>query len=341
MDLNKVSAVSALGCLVLAAATFAIQIWPVPQMKAEHAQVVVSPITGMAPNVKDNRPTTIGGPKLIAAFMIAGFMLAGISIYGAWRRPKPKLVIRSAMYGIGAFNDVSVLGKLNATVKEALVIPVDNNLADGHDPAPNQAKRLRVEYSYGNSAKRVAEKPESQPGQPSVLVLPEDSGFQGPNGNTDWKTLYLRDNLERTNLQKEHARVTNRVTELERQLSEAIKPDTSLRGRTIAKCDELKEFLREYGPKADTTQEPGESQDDHIRRTTALYEWKGKMGADFRLRFGASVRQIRDELQVRSGWAEQPLDDAIALAESRLCEPKAVEEIRKHFWNSLLWENIA
>jgi hypothetical protein len=89
-----------------------------------------------------------------------------------------KLVIHSAMYGIGAFNDVSVLDKLNSAVKDALVISVDNNLVDGHDPAPNQPKRLRVEYSYGNSAKRVVERPESQPGHGSVLVLPEDSEIQ-------------------------------------------------------------------------------------------------------------------------------------------------------------------
>lgn len=61
-----------------------------------------------------------------------------------------RLVIRSAKYGTGDVNDVSVLDAVNLIPRDALAIPVDNNLvAGGPDPAPMQRKRLHIEYSYG------------------------------------------------------------------------------------------------------------------------------------------------------------------------------------------------
>jgi hypothetical protein len=39
-----------------------------------------------------------------------------------------KLVIHSAIYGTGEMNDVSVLGAISNMTRDALVIPVDNNL---------------------------------------------------------------------------------------------------------------------------------------------------------------------------------------------------------------------
>jgi len=147
-----------------------------------------------------------------------------------------------------------------------------------------------------------------------------------------WKDMYTAENIEKTDFQKETARTKKHAEELEIKLSEATKPDTSLHTRTIATCDVLKEFVKEYGPKPDITQQLGESEDDHASRVIALYEWKGKMGADCRLRLSDSVRRMRDEIQVRYGMAEGPLDKAIELAESQLCEPQFVEEIRKHLW---------
>jgi hypothetical protein len=147
-----------------------------------------------------------------------------------------------------------------------------------------------------------------------------------------WKDMYTAENYEKTDFQKEMARTKNRAEELERQLSEATKPDASLRGRTIAKCDELKDFLREYGPRPDVMQKPGETEGDHAQRIKVLFERKAKMGADFRLRLSDSVKRIRDEIQVRCGMAEAPLDKAIELAESQLCEPSFVEAIRACLW---------
>jgi hypothetical protein len=87
-----------------------------------------------------------------------------------------KLAVHSAIYGTGEMSDVSVLSAINNMTRDALVIPVDNNLVRGKDdPAPNQPKRLLVEYSYGDSPKRTVQRPESRPGCPSRLVLPEDS----------------------------------------------------------------------------------------------------------------------------------------------------------------------
>jgi hypothetical protein len=86
-----------------------------------------------------------------------------------------KLVIHSAIYGTGEMNDVSVLGTIKNMARDALVIPVDNNLVYGKDPAPNQPKRIVVEYSYGESPRRKVQRPESALGRPSRLVLPEDS----------------------------------------------------------------------------------------------------------------------------------------------------------------------
>jgi hypothetical protein len=164
-----------------------------------------------------------------------------------------KLIIYSALYGIGAFNDVTVIGKLKAAVKDALVVPVDNNLVDGKDPARNQGKRLRVEYSYGHSERRVVEKPESQPGHPSVLVLPEEYEFRDPQ-RTHWENLYFKENSERTTVQKECARVTNKAIELEHQLADAqtqlknMPPVSPLQKDALKLSIELLDFVKQIGP---------------------------------------------------------------------------------------------
>ena len=90
-----------------------------------------------------------------------------------------KLVIHSALYGAGGFKDVSLTDQLNASRRDALVIPVDNNLVSGSpDPAPNQAKRLEVKYSYGSAVPRTVSRNEH-----SILVLPEDSEIERLTGD--------------------------------------------------------------------------------------------------------------------------------------------------------------
>jgi hypothetical protein len=117
---------------------------------------------------------------LVCLFCACVF-LGGVAHYAATRLERAratqkatltgtsKLVIHSALYGTGQFDDVVVTDKLNSIARDALVIPVDNNLVP-FDPAPNKEKRLQVEYSYDNPAHHIVTRQEY-----SRLVLPEDS----------------------------------------------------------------------------------------------------------------------------------------------------------------------
>jgi hypothetical protein len=168
MDWNKMGAIGSLGSCLFAILLFGAQVWPYPQWKAAHSQTVQSQ---QSPATSQN--TTLKVPKSVVGFVIASFLLSSLSLFGAWKKPwkSPKgnkLVIHSALFGTGPADDVSVLEKLNATPRDALVIPADNSLVP-QDPAPNKVKRLHVEYSYGNSAISKATRQEG-----GRLVLPED-----------------------------------------------------------------------------------------------------------------------------------------------------------------------
>jgi len=103
------------------------------------------------------------------------------------RKPQPqlppktqsKLVILSALYGIGDGMDVVLTDKLNAITKDGLVVPVNNNLVD-HDPAPNKPKRLKVKYQY-------------DAGQPRTIAVPEHGWLMIPE---DAQILNLENQLE-------------------------------------------------------------------------------------------------------------------------------------------------
>jgi hypothetical protein len=104
-------------------------------------------------------------------------LLVGVAIGGAASRsgtaqiqkvPLPKLVIHSALYGIGDATDVVLTERLNGLTKEGLVVPVNNNLVD-HDPAPNKFKRLKVSYQYDAGDLHSIVLPEH-----SWLILPEN-----------------------------------------------------------------------------------------------------------------------------------------------------------------------
>ena len=81
----------------------------------------------------------------------------------------PNLVIHSAVYGTGPIDDMLVTHRLRTAVRDALVVPVDNNLVP-RDPAIGKVKRLAVKYSYGNPSIQQTEQLEGE-----RLVLPEDS----------------------------------------------------------------------------------------------------------------------------------------------------------------------
>jgi len=101
----------------------------------------------------------------------------------------PKLLIHSAFYGTGEFDDQEVTERLQAAARDAMVIPVNNNFL-GCDPAPNRPKRLRVEYSYGTPAKFEISRPEH-----SRIVLPEDVAASGVANTVDTTTDVMRDVL--------------------------------------------------------------------------------------------------------------------------------------------------
>jgi hypothetical protein len=127
--------------------------------------------------------------NLWVILLILTWALLGYSIYLArfrhlspsanGREESSKLVIHSALYGVGGFKDVSLADQLNAARRDALVIPIDDNLISGSpDPAPNKVKRLEVKYSYGNAVPRTVSRNER-----SILVLPEDSEIERLTGD--------------------------------------------------------------------------------------------------------------------------------------------------------------
>jgi len=82
------------------------------------------------------------------------------------RRGRSALTIYSATYGSTPQNEIDVAELLRREPRSGLVIPI-NNVFFRKDPAPGIVKRLRVEYSFGNHNKLIAE---SQEG--THLVLP-------------------------------------------------------------------------------------------------------------------------------------------------------------------------
>jgi len=122
---------------------------------------------------KQRVPSWIWLLTAIGAYICAVVILYWPRWKAAWKafcnpHGSGKLIIHSAFYGTGPLTDVSVLQKLNTAERDGLVIPVDNNFF-GCDPAPNQVKRLVVEYSYVNSAKFTV-----MANEYGRLVLPQD-----------------------------------------------------------------------------------------------------------------------------------------------------------------------
>ncbi len=91
-----------------------------------------------------------------------------------------KLVIHRAVYAAGLQTEVSVTDKLQKSVRDALVIPIDSTLGNllPRDPAFNVRKRLDVDYSYGSDTVSRISRMEPPPGEIGRLLLPEDSEIQ-------------------------------------------------------------------------------------------------------------------------------------------------------------------
>lgn len=302
MDWNKVGSFSALGCLVLAAVTFAIQIWPVPQLRAASGQVDIS----------------FGGPKLIAAFLIAGFVFAGIAIYGAWRRPKSRLTIHSAVYGTGPINDRDVTARLRSVLPDAVVIPVENNFF-GIDPAPMQVKRLQVDYSYGNQARFTT----SRQGH-DRMVLPE--GIETAKDSTtaickeitpesialsEEKKLVdkvnrmsakeLRDHSgDKEFVRRFEAIPKNKYRELPNDPGEPDRYIDTFQQRAMALSRELREFVKELGPDAADAirRDPREDNPEGIMKAVHVsFPRISKMHHGYERRFKDRVIDVYHEMR--------------------------------------------
>lgn len=103
--------------------------------------------------------TPLGNVLLI----IAGFLWLGVVVF--WHRnkeeprdpvdhdatgeisSKPRLIVHSALYGVGDGTDVQIADKLNGLSRTGMTIPVNRTLVP-YDPAPGKAKSLKVAYSF-------------------------------------------------------------------------------------------------------------------------------------------------------------------------------------------------
>ncbi len=121
------------------------------------------------------------------------------------------LKIHSAFYGIGNARDVNLTETLQNASRNALWLYVDNGLIPGiPDPAPNQPKRLTVEYSFGNDpTKRKVVCDER-----TDLVLPQDKAFIE-------RTAAEYDKKRRDDLAEQAAKYNIEVAGLKKQLLES------------------------------------------------------------------------------------------------------------------------
>ena len=119
----------------------------------------------------------------IAGLFIAALVISLVNFRHRERRrletplplpPEPKLKIHRAIYGAGPGRDIDVTERLKTIERDALFIPIDNNLVP-YDPAIGVRKRLLVEYSYGSGVVERAHRLESTPSELVSLTLPEDT----------------------------------------------------------------------------------------------------------------------------------------------------------------------
>jgi hypothetical protein len=246
---------------------------------------------------------------------------------------EPKLKIHRAVYGAGGHTNVDITDKLQKAHRDALFVPVDNNLVS-KDPCPGVRKWLSVEYSYGDGVVLFAKRPESMPGDIVKLVLPEYKDEREVASVALLQQAFTETKKRADEFQNKFAVCANEKRQLEEKLNEVARQEPTLRLRIIKTCDDLAGFLLEHGSKPRVDRGIGEDEASFVgRQAMSTLAWKDKMGADFRLRFGQSVPRLRDEIRIRSAFSEIDLDNAIAKAESQYCDADAVDTIRWKFWS--------
>lgn len=202
-----------------------------------------------------------------------------------------KLVIHSAVYGTGPIDDVSVTERLRPAVRDALVVPVDNNLVP-RDPAIGKVKRLAVEYSYGNPSIQQASRLEGE-----RLVLPEDSEIQR-----------LRGEIEQLKRPEHPAKLRDRIFDV---------------------CLRLKAFLDKHGKRPDPYLIPIRDKEEYVRLyQERVQAWDDKFQADYWLNWKDKVLALRHELVLMS-LTDDILDKKLTEADTSHLTDKTVEAINE------------
>jgi len=206
--------------------------------------------------------------------------------------PPPKLVIHRAVYGIGPQADVDITESLRKAARDALVIPVDNNLVP-RDPAIGVRKRLVVEYSYGDGIVCCASRMESMQGDIARLVLPEDSELPKLQKElSHWQAKY---SAEKTSDLTDKANAENKVLQLEAKLNELSKPDNSLLSRLTALVRDVLVFLHDQQPMPEI--QPGELESEKGKRFAIETEKRiHRIHSGFSLRLHPEIDKITLEL---------------------------------------------
>lgn len=203
----------------------------------------------------------------------------------------PKLIIHSAVYGTGPIDDVPITERLRTSVRDALVVPVDNNLVP-RDPAIGKVKRLAVEYSYGNPSIQQASRLEGE-----RLVLPEDSEIQRLRGEIE--------QLKR----KEHP--------------------AKLRDRIFDVCLRLKAFLDKHGKRPNPYLIPHKDKDEYVRLyQETVQTWDDKFQADYWLNWKDKILALRHELVLMS-LTDDILDKNLMESDTPNLSDKTVESINE------------
>ena len=250
----------------------------------------------------------------VVGFAVIAFFQRAVSGRGARKdavkTADSKLVIHSAVYGTGAFDDQDVIERLQATLRDALVVPVNNNVL-GCDPAPMKIKRLQVEYSYGGPSILKASRAEG-----GRLVLPEDSEIQR-----------LAAEVEVGKRQLEIAKA-----------DKAQVPVPALQSRVLILCGELQRFLKNHGSEPKLEKGTSEEFHDFMERYRGIViPWRTQFHADYRLKFAGPVALVWDEIRAKYGVSDFSLDGAISrAANSPNGEVKSVQEVIEKLWDLAL-----
>jgi hypothetical protein len=231
-----------------------------------------------------------------------------------------KLRIHSANYravqGGGQTYDVSeFLRKIISG--DTLAFDVENhNFVIGdknfvpNDPLFGVVKQLQVTYSYGAEPTITIVRYEHD-----RLVLPEDSKIQ---------------------------QLTEEIVRLKAAQPKPVQyPVPQLRAKVVAMISELQGFLGAHGQEPDVKRQLPESPETFQQRwRNEVPPWRAKFIGDYRLKFHASIPQLRDEIRLRTGMDNSLLNVAIDMAAN---DPNAnvtaVQAIIKQFWDMALQIN--